>query len=102
MMTLLSSSWPAILGVLAGLAGVVFGLFKHQTAQVASAQAATADAKAQAANEKLQAVAADQKAEQAAQSKVNAAAAGRASIDAKVSAAPTDTASQELQNEFGR
>lgn len=102
MMTLLSSSWPAILGVLAGLAGILFGLFKHQTAQIATAQAATADAKAQAANEKLKAVAADQKATQAAQTKVEDAAAGRATIDAKVAATPADTASQELQNEFGR
>lgn len=102
MLTLLAGSWPTIMLGLTAIIGVVFGLFKHQAAQISDAKAATSDAKAQDAIGKLEAVSADQKAAQAAQQVVTDATAGRATIEADIAAKPAADVKGELRENFSR
>jgi hypothetical protein len=91
-----------IIAALVGLAGVIFGLFKHQAAKIATADAATAKANEQSAIDKLNAVAADQQAVQQAQAKITTATQGRTDIDAQTAAKSDDEVQDELNEKYSR
>lgn len=93
--SLIGGAWPTVIGLLAGVIGIVYGLFKHKAAQVATAKAKVADMK-------LDAVAADQKAEQAAKTALDDATQQRAMNDAQIAAMPVGEAEKELRDEFSR
>lgn len=101
-LSLFSGAWPTILALAAGAVGVIFGLFKHQSAKIATAQADTAKANEQSAVDKLNAVAADQAAVQQAQAKVDAATQGRTDIEAQTAAKSDDEVQNELNEKYSR
>lgn len=102
MLTLLAGSWPTIVLGLTAIIGVVFGLFKHQAAQISDAKAATSDAKAQDAISQLAAVNADQQAVQQAQAKVEDATQGRTDIDAQTDFKSAEEVQSELNEKYSR
>ncbi|TDV06076.1 hypothetical protein [Paraburkholderia caballeronis] len=94
--TFITAHLGVLLGLLTGAGGVLFGLFRHQQAKTATAQAAQVKAEAQ------QQVAAQQVAETQAnadaQKAGSAAAVVRTDIDNQVAATPPSEVHDELQN----
>ena len=83
---------PLVLGVL----GILFGLFRHQQAKVATAQADAA--KAQAGQQVAAQQVAETQANADAQKAGSDAAAARTDIDNTIAAQPTDEVRNELQD----
>lgn len=95
---LLKSFWPALIGV----AGVLFGIFKHQQAATATAEKQTADAKASQMEAQAVTARADAVAAKTALDTVQTATADRASVDASVNALPASDVDAQLRgNGFG-
>ncbi|VWB70721.1 hypothetical protein [Burkholderia lata] len=81
---------------LLAVAGILFGLFRHQQAK---ADSAAAKAQGAAADEKIaQAQMADAQASEAAQAAANDAGAARTSADSQVAAMPASEVRNELQD----
>jgi len=96
MIAILSSIWPYVLSGVVALGGVVFGLFRHQQAKVATAQADAV--KAQAAQQVAAQQVAETQANADAQKAGSDAAATRAAVDNAVAAQPANEVRHDLQN----
>lgn len=96
MITILASIWPYILSGAVALGGVVFGMFRHQQAKVATAQADAVKAQAgqQVAVQQIAETQANADAQKAGSDAANA----RTDIDNDVAAKPAKEVRNELQN----
>ncbi|MDR5857255.1 hypothetical protein P9239_00345 [Caballeronia sp. LZ062] len=94
MTALITSLWPLIGGAVLGLGGLIFGLFRHKSAQAATAEAAAAKADA------ARAVA--QKESEVDQSNAAASAAGEQAVVNRAAAdqAAASTAREDLDAEL--
>lgn len=102
MTALLSGSWPMIITALLGLAGVVFGMFKHQKSKTSEAEAATQAAKASSALKDADVARTDAEAATAALKAIQEATDTRVAVDVQVTGLPVGQAEKELRNEFQR
>lgn len=96
MTAIIASIWPYLLSGAVALGGVVFGMFRHQQAKTATAQADAA--KAQAGQQVAAQQVAETQANADAQKAGSDAAAARTDIDNAVAAQPTDEVRNELQD----
>lgn len=96
MTAIIASIWPYVISGLVALSGVVFGLFRHQQAKVATAQADAV--KAQAGQQIAAQQVAETQANADAQKAGSDATAARVAIDNAVAAKPVDEVRNELQN----